>query len=93
MTDPGDEEIEYNGVTMKVKDIPDASMRVMLGYGHTSRPKPFVIAVEGRTWETTPDVCTYGPRDWEWVTGAGPDHGYGVVAEYLVCPKCGLDGT
>lgn len=81
----GDHIINYGGEDMAIKDVPDPIVRQMLGYGHINHTSRSVIAVEGRTWETTPDVCTYAdmPWDWVWVDGV----------QYLVCPMCGLDGT
>lgn len=89
MTDLGEVTTEYNGVVMKIKDIPDEFIRTMLGYGHVGWRSRQVIDVEGRTWETTPDKCTYGSNRWEWV-GDPEDNG---DPQYLVCPKCGVDGT
>jgi hypothetical protein len=85
MTDRGDDIINYGGQDMALRDVPDKFVQNMLGYGHTNPHNRPVVVVEGRTWETTPDVCTYDdmPWDWVWVDGL----------QYLVCPKCGLDGT
>lgn len=90
----GDQLTEYNGVMMAIKDIPEPAIRRLLGYGHRTCGRS-VIAVDGRTWETIPDVCTYGDMNWEWVTVDGGEPKSWPVAgiQYLVCPKCGLDGT
>lgn len=87
----GDHLVVFNGETYKIKDVPDPFIRTMLGYGHEDRDKRAVIAVEGRTWETTPDVCTYGSLNGDWVMGVA--EGHHALMSYLVCPKCGLDGT
>lgn len=95
----GDQLVDFNGETMAIKDIPDPVIRTMLGYGHANDDKRSVVVVEGRTWESTPDVCTFGDGPWEWARGIiiypANDQGtiVGEVDEYLVCPKCGLDGT
>jgi hypothetical protein len=93
----GDQIVDFNGEPMAIKDIPDPVIRTMLGYGHVGHNRRPVITVEGRTWESTPDVCTFGDGPWEWITEDGqpgdtkswPERGI----QYLVCPKCGLDGT
>lgn len=60
--------------------------------GHSNGDRRSVIIVQGRTWETTPKECTYGDLNrWEWVTGIEEE--YQSPMSYLVCPKCGLDGT
>lgn len=97
MTNLGDEITEYNGQPMAIKDIPDPGVRRLLGYGHETEGRQ-VITVPGRTWETTPDICTYGSMNWEWITirtDSGSDDiiPHFIQAQFLVCPKCGLDGT
>jgi hypothetical protein len=93
----GEQLILHNGEEMKIKDIPDPFIRAMLGYGHLNPRSRSVVAVEGRTWPTTPDVCTYGDKNWEWVTAEGQTDPPGLwpIAgiQFLVCPMCGLDGT
>ena len=93
----GDVIVEYNGQEMKVKDIPHEETRLMMGYGHLYYRQRSVISVQGKTWETTPDVCTYGELNWTWITEdgkPGDTHQWPIEGiQYLVCPKCGLDGT
>lgn len=80
----GDEITEFNGVAMKIKDVPDQFIRAMLGFGHTkSRSLPFVV-IPGE-WEFTPDVCEVAA-----LSGAT----LWIHEEtYLVCAGCGLDCT
>jgi hypothetical protein len=94
----GDQLVLFNGDEVMIKDIPDRVIRVMLGYGHDNDDNRSVVIVEGRPWESTPDVCTYGSLNWEWITVhscTAPDGPHPPVGctSYLVCPKCGLDGT
>lgn len=72
--------VEYNGVTMRVQDVPDATFRQMLGYGHvfaSSRP-----VVDG-DFPHTPDTCDCDNHGGKW-------NADGTI---LYCEGCGLDCT
>lgn len=92
----GDELTTFNGQMMKIRDVPDAFVRHMLGFGHSFKPGRDAVRVKpDGPWPYEPDVC---PRADEqtgvWLNKecepAGPDLEDG---EYLVCPGCGLDCT
>jgi hypothetical protein len=81
----GDDITEYNGVLIHIKNIPDAAVRHMLGYGHHNPYNRPVVQLEGRTWPFTPDTCEVAdePDHTEWIENGTT----------LVCTGCGLDGT
>lgn len=80
-TDP-DQLVEVNGVTMAIKDIPDPSLRHLLGLGHFPNGRPRIAG----DWPYTPETCIYtddSDNRNEWIEN-------GTV---LVCTGCGSDGT
>lgn len=80
-----DHVINYGGDDMAIKDVPDATVRHMLGYGHHNPHRRVVVHLDGRQWPFTPDTCEVAdePNHTEWV----------LNNTTLVCTGCGLDGT
>jgi hypothetical protein len=76
-----DEQVEYNGVLMAIKDVPNLAVRQLLGVGHYRDGRPLVPG----NWPFTPETCIYTePGDaFVWINDG----------ETLVCPGCGVDGT
>ena len=77
----GDQEITYNGIPTKVRDIPGASTRALWGYGHGNTTRPVLPG----TWPHTPDTCEQAddPDAVAWIN----------AGQTLVCTGCGLDCT
>jgi hypothetical protein len=77
--------VNYGGEDMPIKDVPDATVRHMLGYGHYNPHNRPVVQLEGRTYPFTPDTCEVvdEPGSTEWVLGNTT----------LICTGCGIDGT
>lgn len=46
-------------------------------------PSRLVARIPGRDWPSSPEECTAGLRDAEWILGG----------RVLICTGCGLDGT
>lgn len=76
-----DELVDYNGVLMSIKDVPDPAIRHLMGPGHFRDGRPVVPG----DWPYTPETCIYtDPREGtKWINGG----------QTLVCTGCGLDGT
>lgn len=88
MTNP-DEIVEYNGASMRIRDIPDPFVREMLGMGHAHfSPDRKVITQDDsgpRRWPFTIQTCLYSGEQFatEWINNG----------QTLVCIGCGLDCT
>lgn len=86
MSDYADTIVEVDGQPMRIRDIPDAFLRAMLGCGHFpyDLARRSIIHVNGRNWPYAPEVCRVANYDsrGEWIT-----------PEVLVCPGCGMDFT
>ena len=81
-----DRTIDYNGVALKISEVPDVYDRAMLGYGHwpseiAQRP---VVTMSGRVWPYSPETCL--TDDYIFTCEWFDEH-------TLVCPGCGLDCT
>lgn len=78
----GDVEIDYDGARMKVRDIPDRDVRVLLGFGHPDRNgRPLAPG----DWPYPPEECEIADQ-WDafkWDT----------ESKVLRCTGCGVDGT
>lgn len=75
------EQVEYNGVWMAIQDVPNPTIRQLLGLGHPRDNRPIVPG----NWPYTPETCIYTDmvEGNEWIDGG----------KTLVCTGCGLDGT
>lgn len=79
----GDDTVEFNGVEMRIRDVPSAFVRAGLGVGHFPGHCRQVVEVPGRTFPHTPETCLVDMHKGEWL----PD------GTQLYCTGCGLDGT
>lgn len=82
MRTKGTDFTEFNGQQMMIKDVPDADVRHMLGYGHHN---PYNRRVGVGDWEFTPETCEAADDNnaVKWVDGGNT----------LICTGCGLDCT
>lgn len=83
------EKINFNGVNMRILDLPGSDHQAMMGYGHF----PGVLGVplprpDGVEWAYTPETCQVSSGK----QGVTP-LGVWIDEEHLVCPGCGLDLT
>lgn len=76
--------IKYNGVEIRVEDLPTADLRASMGYGHYGPfRRPVIERTDGKSWPYTPNMCLL----------AANTRGVWVDPEHLACPGCGLDMT
>lgn len=80
-----DELVEYNGTTMKIRDIPDRVVRGLLGMGHLT----------GVKWRVSvPSELSPYPYSVEDCLRADETRGVWVLDRtILICQGCGLDCT
>lgn len=85
ITDVGDRLVNYNGEDIKIKDVPSAFERAMLGYGHNPvyvHEERKVVPSYLEPYSFTPDTCNTDEVGTKWL---GED--------MLICSGCGLDVT
>lgn len=78
--------VEYNGSEMRLRDVPDAEIRAMMGVGHYPgdiRHRKVHLAPNGGIWEYKPDTCV----------AASILRGMPIGDGEIACYGCGLDGT
>ena len=85
--------VEYNGVEMRISDVPDKFSRWMLGYGHEN---PWGRPVIPGDWPHTVDTCRFEEHPARWQDNEGNwltlDEAK-LCGHTLVCTGCGLDCT
>lgn len=81
-----DQIVTFNGVDMKIKDVPDREARADWGMGH------YGVHMRGRKIhpEITPGGWKYDPES---CLLAGESRGISIGDGEICCPGCGLDGT
>lgn len=76
--------VALNGVEVAIEDLPTASLRASMGYGHIGPfQRPVIERTDGKQWLYTPNMCLI----------ADNMRGVWVDPEHLACPGCGLDVT
>lgn len=90
-----DDRVGYNGMYMKIKDIPDPYVRAGLGVGHWPNHGRPVVELEDREFPLTPDTCLVDIYGGEWIKMGECDacETLNYCCERLVCTGCGLDCT
>jgi hypothetical protein len=79
---PGDQIVTYNGIRMRVRNMPGQGTRALWGYGHGLHRRP---VWRPGLWFYTPDSCELADvaSATRWVEGG----------RTLICLGCGLDCT
>lgn len=78
--------ISYNNEPMTIREVPDPSIRALLGFGHVPvdiRAREKFSRPDAKPWAYTPESCLIASE----ITGVWID------ADHLCCPGCGLDYT